>query len=73
MRLGLRSSLHPRRCTRGVVGSLRQPPPAGKRCLTCRARAGTYDVNVLVAGRGATGVPAFRAPPPRQAAAQVQA
>ncbi|KAK9820949.1 hypothetical protein WJX81_003664 [Elliptochloris bilobata] len=34
---------------------------------------GTYDVNVLVAGRGITSSAAFRAPPPRQANAQVQA
>ena len=34
---------------------------------------GTYDVNVLVAGRGITSAAAFRAPPPRHANAQVQA
>jgi hypothetical protein len=30
---------------------------------------GTYDVNVLVTGRGATGIAAFKAPNARKAAA----
>ncbi|KAI8474954.1 MAG: acyl-CoA dehydrogenase NM domain-like protein [Monoraphidium minutum] len=34
---------------------------------------GTYDVNVLVAGRGATGIAAFKAPKARRANAMVQA
>jgi hypothetical protein len=38
-----------------------------------RQPAGTYDVNVLVAGRGATGIAAFKAPKARRAAPDVQA
>lgn len=38
------------------------PPPAS----LC-ADEGTYDVNVLVAGRGMTGVSAIKAAPPREA------
>lgn len=30
--------------------------------------AGTYEVNVLVAGRGATGISAIKAAPPRRGA-----
>jgi hypothetical protein len=30
--------------------------------VLCRAVQGTYEVNVLVAGRGATGISAIKAP-----------
>ena len=39
---------------------------AGPSPLLCRYE-GTYEVNALVAGRGATGLAAFKPPPARKA------
>ena len=65
----------PVRTPRGALANRhwRQCPRAQGGLFNHAVGTGTYDVNVLVAGRGATGTPAFRAPPPRQASAQVQA